>query len=315
MGSLKNYPWAGPLGVSESAFHQWQNGPQQTSFAFWALQNKVINRKKYFDWAIQHHRMPFLKNGFLEQYLIKKKEWKKIKDLVKWTREFLPVAVSGDLIFIGCVDPQAIKKPLPFKYRLLLTSDNSLRFIYNFTKKLSEIIDSKMDITQITKTNILNKQKGTQTGVTARKAPLNKASSQASSGDGPATQESPSVFFKRRGGAANINLDFVKSPGPATSKPLHSVDKASVGQQNLQPFLADRKATSTAPAGQKPAKAHFPSPPLSVKKPAPSPVSQEGGAIMPSLGKKPLNPQKKSGVKGGFKPRQLCQIRQISQIG
>ena len=165
MDSIKNYPWAGAIEVSKGAFEKWRNSPQQTGFAFWALQNKAISRRKYFDWAINYYQTPFLEDRFFEQYTIKKKEWKNLKDLFQWTPEVLPVAVFNDLIFVGCVDPQMFKDRLPFKNRLLLTSDHTLQINWNFTQELSRMVDNKMDITQITRTKVALKE-----GAQAKKA-------------------------------------------------------------------------------------------------------------------------------------------------
>ena len=162
MVSIKSYLWAENLKVSEEDFKKWRIADTKESFVFWSLKNRTINPKLYFDWAVEHYQIPFLKDLFFEQHLMTKKQWERIKDLSDWTPEMVPVTVWEDTVFIGCVElPAEQEKTSHFKYRFVLTSNTALQTTWRFTEKLSKSID-RDEATQsqfIMKTNSAIKEK------------------------------------------------------------------------------------------------------------------------------------------------------------
>ena len=140
----KNYPWLTPLEVSNQLIQDWQNKETTKSLTFWALRNKKIDQKTYFDWAINHYQIPFLNGLFFEQNLMTKTQWNEIKDLFDWTEEILPVAFWNNTIFIGCVEPPKKElKILDFETRYVLTSYWSLRVMWKFVQSLSHFIEKE----------------------------------------------------------------------------------------------------------------------------------------------------------------------------
>ncbi len=145
MDSIKNYPWAEYFKVSEKDFIKWKLDKTEESFVFWSLQNNVINKHQYFDWAVEYYQIPFLEDMFFEQHLMTKKQWQQIKNHADWHKEMMPVAIWDDVVFIGCVDPIIKKNTFPFKHRLVLANSMTLQMTWRFTKKLSKTIQKEED--------------------------------------------------------------------------------------------------------------------------------------------------------------------------
>ena len=159
MESNKNYPWLGNLKISNQAIQKWKEERSTKSLTFWALRNKSINQKAYFDWAVERYQMPFLKGIFFEQNLMTKTQWNEIKDFFDWTEEILPVAFWNDTIFVGCVEPPKKEvKFLDFEIRYVLTSYQSLRIMWKFVQSLSHLIEK--EVTKSIAINELNKKLG-----------------------------------------------------------------------------------------------------------------------------------------------------------
>ena len=153
----KNYPWLQSLKISDQDIQSWQDKNSRKSLTFWALRNKSIDQKAYFNWAIDHYQIPFLQGIFFEQNLMTKTQWKEIKDLYDWTEEILPVAFWNDTIFIGCVEPPKREiKLLEFETRYVLTSYQSLRVRWKFVQSLSHFIEK--EITASIALDTLNQQ-------------------------------------------------------------------------------------------------------------------------------------------------------------
>ena len=102
-------------------------------------------KRDYFDWAVDHYQMPFLRDIFFEQNLIGKTQWNEIKDLFDWTEEILPVAVWNNTIFIGCVEPPKKEvKFSDFEIRYVLTSYQSLKTVWKLVQGLSCFIEKEV---------------------------------------------------------------------------------------------------------------------------------------------------------------------------
>ena len=145
MESLKSYPWAESLKVSDEDFKNWQDEGTKKSFISWLLKNKPFYKKGYFNWAVDHYQIPFLEDMFFERHLMTKKEWYQVRDLAEWSEERLPVAVWKDAVFIGCLEPiKAQKIKYNFKHYFVLTSSHSLRSLWLFQKQLSSVIDQEL---------------------------------------------------------------------------------------------------------------------------------------------------------------------------
>ena len=141
----KSYPWLDSLEISSQDVQKWQERDQEESLTFWALKNKNLNQKAYFNWAVNHYQMPFLKDIFFEQKLMTKTQWNEIQDLFDWTEEILPVAVWNKTVFIGCVEPPKREiKVLGFDTRFVLTSYQSLQVIWKFSQNLSQFIEKEI---------------------------------------------------------------------------------------------------------------------------------------------------------------------------
>ena len=148
MELVKNYPWVKSLAVSEKDFEKWKAEGVEESFTFWSLQNKIINQRTYFDWAMEQYQIPFLEDMFFEQHLMKKSEWEKLENMADWTPEVLPVAVWRDTVFIGCVElPLAEKQTFKFTHSFVLISSKSLQTMWNFTKELTRAINEEKEHT------------------------------------------------------------------------------------------------------------------------------------------------------------------------
>ena len=140
MKSLENQPWSKHFKVSEKDFERWQSKTPGDSFLFWSLKEKIVSTKDYLEWAVEHYQIPLLNDIFFEQYIMKKKEWKEVKELSSWTKEKIPVAVWNELVFIGCLEPSPYEKDFDFEYRFVLVSNFALEKMWNFTKSLSQSI-------------------------------------------------------------------------------------------------------------------------------------------------------------------------------
>ena len=140
----KNYPWLNNLKVSDQKIQDWQDKSKK-SLTFWALRNKSIEQKAYFDWAIDHYQMPFLKDIYFEQNLMTKKQWEEIQEAFDWSEEILPVALWNGTIFIGCVEP--IQKEIEifgFDTRFVLISYQSMQVMWKFVQSLSKFIEKEV---------------------------------------------------------------------------------------------------------------------------------------------------------------------------
>ena len=146
MNEVKNYPWHNKFQIPEKNLEKWRNSSSKKSLTFYALKNRLINKKDYFEWAVDHYQTPKINDMYFEQNLMKKDTWNQVKDTYDWTEEVLPIAFWNNTIFIGCVElnDKVPKKILGFDSRIVLTSQKSLEVIWSFYKTLSDIIEKTL---------------------------------------------------------------------------------------------------------------------------------------------------------------------------
>ena len=137
------YAWQDKFQIPEKNMSEWKQTAPQTSLTFYALKNRIINEKDYFDWAIDYYQIPKVNNLYFEQKLIKKDEWNEIKETYDWTEEVLPIAFWNNTIFIGCLElnDRVPKKILGFDSRVVLVSQKQLEVTWSFFNTLSDIIE------------------------------------------------------------------------------------------------------------------------------------------------------------------------------
>ena len=204
----KNYPWLGNLKISDKDIQKWQEKNREESLTFWALKNKSLNQKAYFNWAVDHYQTPFLKDIFFEQNLMTKIQWNEIKDLFDWTEEILPVAVWNRTVFIGCLEPPKRKiEVLGFDTRFVLISYQSLQVIWKFSQSLLRFIEK-----EITK-SLLVKDLGPEIQALESKMPTEKP------------------LDKLVMGESSLKAKQTLSPEMPVEKPL---DKPVMGESSLK---------------------------------------------------------------------------------
>ena len=129
----KNYPWAKKFHLSLEEYEKWQKSGKSSSFPTWCLEENLLSPKTYFKWAKKEYQYAFLKEEFFKSPALSKSDFEKIKDKAKWSKEFMPVFVWNDVIFIGCVEKKDLK--LDFKHRFVLTHPSSLESLWNLVQK------------------------------------------------------------------------------------------------------------------------------------------------------------------------------------
>ncbi len=141
MNHIKNYAWAEAFNIPEKHFKSWKEKNNGESFLSWALTERVIDRKKYFEWATIFYNIPSVQNIFFEQNLMNYKQWNKTKHLQKWHQMLLPIYLWEDTVFVGCLETPQNHKSWTFKYRLVLTTDLALRMHWKYLKDFKKLIN------------------------------------------------------------------------------------------------------------------------------------------------------------------------------
>ena len=143
MNELNHYPWQDKFQIPEEKLKEWKQSSAQNSLTFYALKNRLINKKEYFDWAIEHYQTPKVDDMYFEENLMKKDDWNKIKDTYDWTEEVLPIAFWNNTIFVGCVElsHKVPKQILGFDSRIVLVNQKNLEVTWSFFNTLSDIIE------------------------------------------------------------------------------------------------------------------------------------------------------------------------------
>ena len=107
---------------------------------FYGLQQHIIPRDDYFDWAMKHYRLPFLDTEFfLQCHPLPPPDWSQ-NSLKEWSPWFAPVWFYENLVYIGCLEP--CEKSFPFPFRFVLTSDQSLKMLWNNSRQKQEATGS-----------------------------------------------------------------------------------------------------------------------------------------------------------------------------
>lgn len=143
MNTTTPYAWRDKFQIPEKNMREWKQTAPEKSLTFYALKNRIINEKDYFDWAVDYYQIPKVNNLYFEQKLIKQDEWNEIKETYDWTEEVLPIAFWNHTIFIGCLElnDKVPKKVLGFDSRVVLVSQKQLEITWSFFNTLSDIIE------------------------------------------------------------------------------------------------------------------------------------------------------------------------------
>ena len=134
-----NYPWREHFPVLDADYKHWEAEKSGDGLLFHALQKNLINRKKYFNWAMEYYQMPLLGNDFFEYAIMGKTQWKQVKDLREWSREVLPVWEWEGTIYVGCMEPPKDGKGWTFPHRLLLVTDLALKMRWKAVRSFSDL--------------------------------------------------------------------------------------------------------------------------------------------------------------------------------
>jgi len=139
---VEKYPWLSQFKIPKEKIELWNKKPK-SSLTFYCLKKRILDKKKYFNWAKDYYQIPSVNDMYFEHSLMKKKEWNDIKDLYDWTEEILPISIWKGTIFVGCVElsDKIPKKLLDYEVRVVLVSQKSLETTWNFISTLSSIIE------------------------------------------------------------------------------------------------------------------------------------------------------------------------------
>ena len=135
-----NYPWKKFFSVSEESFKEWKKNPSGKSFLALAIEKKLIPREKYFQWARDHYQVAFLESGFFEHKIMGKDQWRRVKDLRKWSAEVLPVWEWSETVYVGCMEPPKDHESWPFSHRLVLVTDLVLRSCWRTVNDFTDLL-------------------------------------------------------------------------------------------------------------------------------------------------------------------------------
>ncbi|MCY4513098.1 MAG: hypothetical protein OXB86_05365 [Bdellovibrionales bacterium] len=135
-----DYPWREHFPVLEADHKLWEAEKDGSSLLLWALEKKIIDRDKYFDWAIEHYQLPLLDSHFFEYVVMGKDQWKKVKDLKEWGREVLPVWEWENIAYVGCMEPPKNQDAWDFPHRLVLVTDIALKMHWKSIKDFSDLL-------------------------------------------------------------------------------------------------------------------------------------------------------------------------------
>ena len=154
-----DYPWKEHFPVSESDHKRWEPNKNETSFLFWALEKKLVDRQKYFNWAVEHYQLPRLDSPFFEYTVMGKDQWTRVKDLREWSREILPVWEWENVAYVGCVEPPQGYKSWDFPHRLVLVTDLALKMHWKSVKDFSDLLPKNLSSDPPEKPQSLNQSR------------------------------------------------------------------------------------------------------------------------------------------------------------
>ena len=135
-----DYPWREHFPVLEADYKLWEAKKDGTSLLFWALEKKIVDRNKYFDWAVEHYELPILDSNFFEYVVMGKPQWKRVKDLKEWSREVLPVWEWENMAYVGCMEPPKDRENWGFPHRLVLVTDLALKMHWKSVRDFSDLL-------------------------------------------------------------------------------------------------------------------------------------------------------------------------------
>ena len=138
-----NCPWQEHFPVKDTDYKLWEAKKDGTSLLFWALEKKLVDREKYFDWAIEHYQLPFLDSNFFEYVVMRQNQWKRVKDLKEWSREALPVWEWENMAYVGCMEPPESHENWNFPHRLVLVTDLALKMHWKSVRDFSDLLPKR----------------------------------------------------------------------------------------------------------------------------------------------------------------------------
>ncbi len=153
MNPIKDYAWTIDLNVSEKNLEDWNQSNNNQSFLLWSLTQKIIDRKKYFDWASNFYNIPIVQNTFFEQNLMNQSQWSKVKNLHRWNEEIAPIYIWEDTVFIACLEKPKNHKSWSFKHRFVLVTDLALRMHWKSIKDFQKSTEKEIPIKAPTSLN------------------------------------------------------------------------------------------------------------------------------------------------------------------
>ena len=136
-------PWQEHFPVKDTDYKLWEAKKDGSSLLLWALEKSLVDRKKYFDWAMEHYELPMLSSDFFEYVVMGKNQWKRVKDLKEWSREVLPVWEWENMAYVGCMEPPKDHENWNFPHRLVLVTDRALKMHWKSVRDFSDLLPKK----------------------------------------------------------------------------------------------------------------------------------------------------------------------------
>ena len=135
-----NSPWQERFPLKDTDLKQWEAKKDGSSLLLWALGKSLIDRQKYFDWAMEHYELPLLSSDFFEYVVMGQNQWKRVKDLKEWSREVLPVWEWENMAYVGCMEPPKDHENWNFPHRLVLVTDRALKMHWKSVRDFSDLL-------------------------------------------------------------------------------------------------------------------------------------------------------------------------------
>jgi hypothetical protein len=122
-------PWVTALQIDEGTFASWiAKVPKHESITFWCLDKGHVRLNDYFNWAMNHYGLPFLKADYFGTPA-NRDLWSKIQSVANWSPELLPLEEWDGTIFVACVEPpEDIRWSFPVQYILASPQDLKMQW-------------------------------------------------------------------------------------------------------------------------------------------------------------------------------------------
>ena len=132
MEYLKKYPWAEVFNIKESHFKEWKDQKSSESFVFWALTKNLMDSSSYLEWAKDRYNLPEIKESFVKNHPLSKDKWEKVKDLEKWQKDFVPLWVAEDTLYVACLELPENTKDYRFVLASTLVLSSAWKRVHSF---------------------------------------------------------------------------------------------------------------------------------------------------------------------------------------